>query len=119
MNHLPNHPPATPQIRLLRSMLEWGRELGSSIAAEATAEAPAADAAAIAAWTEAQLAAAPPRGGAGADVLVLVWPGGRILRVPRGTTAGAGRGSSWPGGLTDCTCRCCTGASNWQRFGPL
>jgi hypothetical protein len=75
-------------------MLEWGRELGASIAAEsALAEEAAAgsDAAAIAAWTEAQLAPRAAGAGAGADpdVMVVVWPGGRILRVPRGTTAGA------------------------------
>jgi hypothetical protein len=81
------------QIRLLRSMLEWGRELGASIAAESALAEEAAngnDAAAIAAWTEKQLAPRPRDGaGASADVMVLVWPGGRILRVPRGTTAGA------------------------------
>ncbi|KAL4853513.1 putative GTP diphosphokinase RSH1 [Chlorella vulgaris] len=81
------------RIRLLRSMLEWGRELGASIAAESALAEEAAngnDAAAIAAWTEKQLAPRPRDGaGASADVMVLVWPGGRILRVPRGTTAGS------------------------------
>lgn len=91
-------PPPLPalQIRLLRSMLEWGRELGASIAAESIAGAdaegeaglPARDAAAIAAWTEAQLALPAAQGPGGGDVCVVVWPGGRILRVPRGTTAG-------------------------------
>ncbi|KAL4431494.1 hypothetical protein ABPG75_006750 [Micractinium tetrahymenae] len=83
------------KIRLLRSMLEWGRELGASIAAEGVgvtdgeAELPARDAAAIAAWTEAQLALPAAQGPGGGDVMVVVWPGGRILRVPRGTTAGS------------------------------
>ena len=59
---LPSLPPnARLQIRLLRSMLEWGRELGASIAAENTAGEGSAlpdagDTAAIAAWTETQLA---------------------------------------------------------------
>ncbi|KAL4419557.1 hypothetical protein ABPG77_006888 [Micractinium sp. CCAP 211/92] len=93
------------KIRLLRSMLEWGRELGASIAAESIggaggdspgeAELPARDAAAIAAWTEAQLALPAAQGRGGGDVMVVVWPGGRILRVPRGTTAGA-----WPARMT-------------------
>ncbi len=92
------HSPPASQIRLLRSMLEWGRELGASIAAESIgsaggdvpgeAELPARDAAAIAAWTEAQLALPAAQGRGGGDVMVVVWPGGRILRVPRGTTAG-------------------------------
>lgn len=105
-------------------MLEWGRELGASIAAESS-DAPqrpgAADAAAIAAWTEAQLAlpASQGLGGGLADVMVVVWPGGRILRVPRGTTAGepgmvmgwlprAGVGVGQHQGGVPCirTCRC-------------
>ncbi|PSC74447.1 Guanosine-3, 5 -bis(diphosphate) 3 -pyrophosphohydrolase [Micractinium conductrix] len=81
------------RIRLLRSMLEWGRELGASIAAENTAGEGSAlpdagDTAAIAAWTETQLALPAVQGGQGSDVMVVVWPGGRIMRVPRGTTAG-------------------------------
>ena len=78
-------------------MLEWGRELGSSIAAESAADEqrPSSDAAAIAAWTDAQLTLQQDAGG---EVLVLVWPGGRILRVPRGTTAGARRRGQTVGG---------------------
>lgn len=103
--HTHMHSPPASQIRLLRSMLEWGRELGASIAAESIggaggdspgeAELPARDAAAIAAWTEAQLALPAAQGRGGGDVMVVVWPGGRILRVPRGTTAGA-----WPARMT-------------------
>ena len=96
-------------------MLEWGRELGASLAAEAVGGSAVAlsgddllqqqqpspsspdagsalssteDASAIAAWTEAQLSAALGPNDQSADVVVLVWPGGRLLRLPRGTTAG-------------------------------
>ncbi|PRW20358.1 GTP diphosphokinase chloroplastic isoform X1 isoform A [Chlorella sorokiniana] len=78
------------RIRLLRIMLEWGQEVGSSIAAEhsGAGELPSSDAAAIAAWRDQQLAL-PDTGAQSSDVLVVVWPGGRILRLPRGATAGS------------------------------
>eukprot|EP00191_Tetraselmis_sp_GSL018_P022836 CAMPEP_0177622842 /NCGR_PEP_ID=MMETSP0419_2-20121207/28558_1 /TAXON_ID=582737 /ORGANISM="Tetraselmis sp., Strain GSL018" /LENGTH=852 /DNA_ID=CAMNT_0019123301 /DNA_START=64 /DNA_END=2621 /DNA_ORIENTATION=- len=48
------------KIHLLRSMLEWGREVDSADGAE------------------------PPEG----NIMVLLWPKGSILRLSRGTTAG-------------------------------
>jgi len=89
------------RIRLLRSMLEWGADIESEIPAGGSAdgkqpqgvfnsvagedlgnkkdEASIVGRAAIAA-TAAESTQ---------DVMVLIWPSGSILRVPRGTTAGA------------------------------
>lgn len=111
------------RIRLLRSMLEWGEDLGQSAqsgnsmvmdghavhfsygpaagnhsqnhsdADDSTSNSihPAEDSKAAA------VQAPPPANANGAlafeappsDVMILIWPSGRIARVPRGTTAGA------------------------------
>jgi ppGpp synthetase/RelA/SpoT-type nucleotidyltranferase len=66
------------KIRLLRSMLEWGDDLvGPSPDAQ--------EGMAAAAIMPPEAEAALPR----ADVMVMFWPSGKILRLPRGTTAGS------------------------------
>jgi hypothetical protein len=98
------------RIRLLRSMLEWGQDLGQasiststipisqSTPSNSTVDGHAVhfsygplintdESKAVAAASNASRALAfeaPP-----SDVMVLIWPSGKIARVPRGTTAGA------------------------------
>jgi ppGpp synthetase/RelA/SpoT-type nucleotidyltranferase len=75
------------RIRLLRSMLEWGEDMGSQLPSVDGEDGGGAVAVAV---------VAEPTGPvpnlaferSPQDVMVLVWPSGKILRVPRGTTAG-------------------------------
>eukprot|EP00887_Chlorella_sp_A99_P008297 scaffold12.g8297.t1 len=83
------------RTRLLRSMLEWGRDLNGGDSASvdgvsAAGSSSLASAAPLAADDEPSTSAAPAAGGTRQpkDVMVLVWPGGRIEQFPRGTTAG-------------------------------
>jgi len=75
MAYMNNH------IRLMRSILEWGADIGSLPVSGGLGVQPgdsSSDSDGGGEGTETQLG----------DVMVLVWPSGRILRVPRGTTAG-------------------------------
>lgn len=77
------------RIRLLRSMLEWGADIGSQL--------PPTEEAEEGEGVDASTPSPEPTGPvpnlaferSPQDVMVLVWPSGKILRVPRGTTAGA------------------------------
>jgi len=103
------------RIRLLRSMLEWGADIGNKSPASAveggknpqgllnpSTPAAAAGAAAVpvaegdlankeyeASIVNEAVVAATASAESAQDVMVLIWPSGSILRVPRGTTAGA------------------------------
>ncbi len=86
------------RIRLLRSMLEWGADIGSSETAftvagtvdEATATATAGSNGSGDVSEKSERATQEPVPEASPhDVMVLIWPSGIIRRVPRGTTAGA------------------------------
>jgi HD domain/Region found in RelA / SpoT proteins len=95
------------RIRLLRSMLEWGADIGSEIPASTEdgkqpqgfwnppSSASVSDGEqSVDGGDAASAPVVPPPGHEMAfetsplDVMVLVWPSGSILRVPRGTTAG-------------------------------
>ena len=99
------------QTRLLRSMLEWGKDLSSpqeagvspttsttSTANTSSSSTTTANLAIPALASYSQAARAPAAAGPSTalpdtvkppkDVMVLVWPGGRIEQFPRGTTAG-------------------------------
>ena len=86
----PSRPPSMDEavymsnrIRLLRSMLEWGADIGSELPESVKKQ--QEEHAAVEYQHQIDLAfeTAP------IDVMVLVWPSGQILRVPRGTSAGA------------------------------
>lgn len=95
------------RIRLLRSMLEWGADIGSQApptSGDTTSASSQSGGAVGAVAGGASSGSSSPTGPGGGsilpghelaweqppqDVMVLVWPSGKILRVPRGTTAGA------------------------------
>lgn len=93
------------RIRLLRSMLEWGADIGNEIPASAGEDgkhpqgllnpAAAAVSGEILGYKNGEpsivggASAAAAAAESAQDVMVLIWPSGSILRVPRGTTAGA------------------------------
>ncbi len=96
------------RIRLLRSMLEWGADIGSEIPATTedgkqpqgfwnppATEGSAAGEDGVNGAAANSPVVVPPPGHEMAfetspqDVMVLIWPSGSILRVPRGTTAGS------------------------------
>ena len=79
------------RILLLRSMLDWGADLGTNAMSSQDSQQDGVEGSMITIPPELKqdpddqalaLEVSPP------DVMVLIWPGGRILRVPRGTTAG-------------------------------
>lgn len=79
------------RIRLLRSMLDWGADLGTQASFPQTSSEEGGEASMISIPLELQQDPAdqalatevsPP------DVMVLIWPSGKIVRIPRGTTAG-------------------------------
>jgi hypothetical protein len=107
LSHTHTHTRFSPslfQIRFFRSMLEWGRDVTGEdalgVPTPPSPSFPSQQGSSTAGTAGFQLTVpplAPPlppqqqqqaEGAAGSEVMVLVWPEGKILRLPRGTTAG-------------------------------